>query len=146
MHFLYKPDNRRWHFRFPIQICWIQKCLLWRQWSSSEYYSVPLLICTWFLKNQVVKSSLTNWIFSLQKSILKLIFAGYTSSKNPVRNRQKIQFIEHDFSKLIFQKSSTDHQRENLNIADVFNNRIRLIIMLYLNSTQILSWFWQKNI
>ena len=30
------------------------------------------------------KSSSTNWIFNLQKSILKLIFAGYTGSKNPV--------------------------------------------------------------
>ena len=27
------------------------------------------------------KSSLTNWNFSWQKSILKLIFAGYTGSK-----------------------------------------------------------------
>ena len=31
------------------------------------------------------KSSLTNWIFNLQKSISKLIFADYTSRKNPVR-------------------------------------------------------------
>ena len=49
---------------------------------------------------------MTNWIFSLQKSISKLIFAGYTGSKNQVRNRLKIQFVELDFSKLIFQKSS----------------------------------------
>jgi hypothetical protein len=60
------------------------------------------------------KLSSTNWIFSLQKSILKLIFAGYTGSKNQVRNRQKIQFVELDFSKLIFQKSSTDQQGEKL--------------------------------
>jgi hypothetical protein len=39
-----------------------------------------------------------------------LIFAGYTGNKNQVLNRQKIQFIELDFSKLIFQKSSTDQQ------------------------------------
>ena len=51
-----------------------------------------------------------NWIFSLQKSISKLIYAGYTGSKNPVRNRLKIQFVEHDFSNLIFQKSSTGGQ------------------------------------
>ena len=57
-------------------------------------------------KNQVGKI----WIFSLQKSILKSIFAGYTGSKNPVRNRLKIQFVKPDFSKLIFQKSSTDQQ------------------------------------
>ena len=29
---------------------------------------------------------------SLQKSISKLIFAGYTGSKNPVRNRLKIKY------------------------------------------------------
>ena len=39
-----------------------------------------------------------------------MIFAGYTGSKNPVRNRLKIQFFELDFSKLIFQISSTDQQ------------------------------------
>ena len=47
---------------------------------------------------------------SLQKSISKLIFAGYTGSKNQVRNRLRIQFVELDFSKLIFQKSSADQQ------------------------------------
>ena len=61
-----------------------------------------------FWKIQFEKSSSTNWIFNLQKSISKLIFAGYTGSKNPVRNRLKIQFVELDFSNLIFQKSSTD--------------------------------------
>jgi hypothetical protein len=30
------------------------------------------------------------------------------ATKNQVRNRLKIQFVELDFSKLIFQKSSTD--------------------------------------
>ena len=65
------------------------------------------------------KSSLTNWIFSLQKSISKLIFAGYTGSKNPVRNRQKIQFVELDFSKLIFQKSSTDQQGVSFTVNSI---------------------------
>ena len=37
----------------------------------------------------------------------------YTGSKNPVRNRLKIQFVKLDFSKLIFQKSTTDQQRES---------------------------------
>ena len=46
----------------------------------------------------------------MQKSISKLIFAGYTGSKNPIWNRLKIQFVELDFSKLFFQKSSTDQQ------------------------------------
>jgi hypothetical protein len=45
----------------------------------------------------------------MQKSISKLIFASYTGSKNPVKNRQKIKFVKLDFSKLIFQKS-TDQQ------------------------------------
>ena len=44
------------------------------------------LICTWFLKNQV------RWTGVLD----------YTDSKNPARQL--------DFSKLIFQKSSTDQQ------------------------------------
>ena len=51
-----------------------------------------------------------NWIFNLQKSISKLIFAGYTGSKNPVWNRLKIQFVEIDYYNLIFQKSSTNQQ------------------------------------
>ena len=37
-----------------------------------------------------------------------------TGSKNPVQSRLKIQFVELDFSKLIFQKSSTDQQGECL--------------------------------
>ena len=61
-----------------------------------------------FWKIKFEKSSSTNWIFNLQKSISKLIFASYTGSKYPVWNRLKIQFVELDFSNLIFQKSSTD--------------------------------------
>ena len=57
-----------------------------------------------FWKVKLGKSSSTNWIFSLQKSISKLILVSYTG---PVRNRLKIQFVELDFSKLIIQKSST---------------------------------------
>ena len=63
-----------------------------------------------FWKIKFEKSSSTNWIFNLQKLISKLIFAGYTGSRNPVRNRLKIQFVNFDFPKLIFQKSSTDQQ------------------------------------
>ena len=55
-----------------------------------------------FWKSKFEKSSMTNWIFNLQKSISKLIFAGYTGSKNPVRNRLKVQSVELDFSNLIF--------------------------------------------
>ena len=41
---------------------------------------------------------------------MKSIFEDYTGSKNQVQNRLKIQFVELDLSKLIFQKSSTDQQ------------------------------------
>ena len=47
-----------------------------------------------------------------KNSISKIIFEGYTGSKNQVWNRLKIKFVELDFSKLIFQKSSTDQQGE----------------------------------
>ena len=46
-----------------------------------------------------------------------MIFAGYKGSKNQVRNRLKIQFVENDFSKLIFQKSSTDQQGIGLGLS-----------------------------
>ena len=55
-----------------------------------------------------------NWIFNLQKSISKLISAGYTGSKNPVRNRLKIYFVKLGFSILIFEKSSTGRQGDCL--------------------------------
>ena len=35
-----------------------------------------------------------NWIFSLQKSISKLIFVGYTGSKNQVRNTVKLRAVD----------------------------------------------------
>ena len=47
-----------------------------------------------------------------------MIFAGYTGSKNPVWNRLKIQFVELDFYKLIFQKSIRDPQRVKLRLFD----------------------------
>ena len=59
-------------------------------------------------------SELKFWKIKLEKSILtNWIFAGYTGSKNPVRNSLKIHFIELDFSKLFFQKSSTDSMSTN---------------------------------
>jgi hypothetical protein len=56
-----------------------------------------------------------NWIFNLQKSISKLIFAGYAGSKNPVRNRLKYSLL--NISNLIFQKSSTD----GCNVNQIFS-------------------------
>ena len=37
-----------------------------------------------------------------------LIFAGYTGSNYQVQNRLKIKFIKLNYSKIMFQKSSTD--------------------------------------
>ena len=97
--------------------------------------TLALSICTWFLKNQVwkikfEKSSSTNWILHLQKSILKLIFADYTGSKNPVRNRLKIQFVELDFSNLIFQKSSM--------CKSVCNNKFQTA------KSKVNKWPWKR--
>ena len=65
-------------------------------YDSQEFLSLPLLICTWILKNQGGEIKFNKRIFSLQKSLSKSIFAGYTGNKNPVRNRLKIQFAEHE--------------------------------------------------
>ena len=40
-----------------------------------------------FSKIKLEKSISMNWLFSLQRLFSKLIFAGYTGSKNQVRNR-----------------------------------------------------------
>ena len=101
-----------------------------------------------FWKSKLENSSSTNWIFSQQKSILKLIFAGYTGSKNPVRNRLKIQFIELDFSKLIFQKSSTNQQEEFVLTEGQFWEKTALheILQTYsinTNSPTYTFWSWK---
>ena len=78
-----------------------------------------------FRKIKLEKSSLMNWIFSLQKSISKLIFADYTGSKNLVLNRLKIQFIELDVSKLIFQKPSTNQQGPDFSTTTFNHNFLK---------------------
>ena len=45
-----------------------------------------------------IKFEKSTWIYNLQKSISKSIFAGHTGNKNQVRTRQKIKFV----LKLIF--------------------------------------------
>ena len=89
-----------------VQLCcslWLVACMESRCSASlTPYWSVLD-----FWKIKLEKSSSTDCLFSLQKSISKLIFAGYTGSKNPVQNRLKIQFVILFFSKLIIQKSST---------------------------------------
>ena len=64
-----------------------------------------------FCKINLEKSCSTNWIFSACVACKNLIRNWFLQAKNPVRNRLKIQFIELNFSKLIFQKSSADQQR-----------------------------------
>ena len=63
------------------------ECIVWLS------YQTPCWSVLEVGKFKLEKLSLTNWIFNLQKSISKLIFAGYTGSKNPVRNRLPIQFM-----------------------------------------------------
>ena len=52
--------------------------------------------------------SWVGWHFLLGLAVELHIFAGYTGSKNQIRNRQKIKLIKLDFLNLIFQKSSAD--------------------------------------
>ena len=67
-------------------------------------------------KNQVWQTG-----FSDSKNQFWNWFSGYTGSKNPVRNRIKIQFVELDFSKLILQKLSTDHRGDKILIVNSIN-------------------------
>ena len=85
--------------------------LFLRKQSLIQSHCIEVLFPCWsvldFWKFKLEKSSLTNWIFSLQKSISKLIFSGYTGSKNPVWNRLKIQFTKPPVDLfLIFEKSN----------------------------------------
>ena len=88
-----------------------------------------------------------NWIFNLQKPILKLIFAGYKGSKNQVLIRLKIQFVELDFSELIFQKSSTDQQGEWLKSAILakFQKGLEYKITLACSFKNEMDFFWKKK-
>ena len=90
--------------------CWFLFIFTYFTWVKTPRAKPPCLSVFEIWKIKLENSSSMNWIFRLQKPISKLIFAGYTGSKNPVRNRLKIQFVKLDFSKLIFQKSSTDQQ------------------------------------
>ena len=95
-------------YKQPSAHIGVQFFSLISSYSCSGTFCTPCWYVLDFWKIKLEKSSSLNWSFSLQKSISRLIFAGYTGSKNQVRNRLQIQFVELDFSKLIFQKSSTD--------------------------------------
>ena len=79
-----------------------------------------------------------------EKSSCKIQFqqTGFLACKNQFRNRLKIQFVEFDFSKLIFQKSRTDQQGERLfqKIGELpkFLNIVEL--------SQSVSYFFRENI
>ena len=79
----------------------------WPEWHFSQRHfgqrhfgqdTFPLSISTWFLKYRLSLDFFFNFEISslkIQKInlISKLIFAGYTGSKNQVRTRQKIKFV-----------------------------------------------------
>ena len=118
----YRPVNRdRWLNPMPTRQGYLFSLWPFITWQTSCWSVLD------FWKIKFEKSSSTNWIFSLQKSILKLIFAGYTGSKNQVRNRLKIQFVELDFSKLIFQKSSTDQQGVRAIAGNFYGPQVRTL-------------------
>ena len=94
------PESRLLHFR---QFLIMQFLDFFRLPDSCiQTWFTPCWSVLDFWKIKLKKSSLTNWIFSLQKSISKLLFAGYTGSNNPVRNRLKIQFVELGFFQIDF--------------------------------------------
>ena len=62
-------------------------------------YAIPPIDLS--LKNGVCKIKLDELDFL---SISNLNLAGYTGRKNQVQNRQKIRFIQHDFSNSVFSK------------------------------------------
>ena len=92
-------------------------CIIHSMYTSYPHVDLYLISEKSIWKNQVQRTWFLIYfklvfycLCSLQKLILKLIFVGSTGNKNQVRNRLKIKFVELDFSKLIFQKSSTDQQ------------------------------------
>ena len=66
--------------------------------------STPYPSVLYFWKITFEKSSSMNWIFNLKKWISKLIFAGYTGSKNLVWKWLKIEFVKLDFPTWFFKK------------------------------------------
>ena len=69
----------------------------------------------------------------------QLIFPGYTGSKILVRSRLKIQFVELDFSRLIFQKSSTDQQ----GVTDIESSQI--LKLTYIDQKEYIIRFFMIN-
>ena len=72
------------------------ECIVWLS------YQTPCWSVLEVWKFKLEKLSLTNWIYSLQKSISKLIFADYTGSKNPVC---RTWFFQIDFSEIKYRST-----------------------------------------
>ena len=107
--------------------------LWWNEFSCKNSQKTnPLLICTWILKNQVDELD-----FSLQKSISKLILAGYTGSKNPVR---RTWFLQIDFSEIKYRSTGgKSHLRYTIRTLEIVNKRrikLKLSMKVHLPHTQ----------
>ena len=82
---------------FNLSLWFLASCCLVAKTDSPSVYSNPLSISTWFLKYRLSLDFFFNFkISSLRNQkihlITKLIFVGYTGSKNQVRTRKKIKF------------------------------------------------------
>ena len=69
---------------------------------SSDKNLTPCWSVLEFWKIKLEKSSSTYWIFSLKKSISKLIFEDYTCSRNQVWNRLTNPVCQTGFSQIDF--------------------------------------------
>ena len=68
------------------------------------------------LKNQVRRTEFLTCKNQFWNWFLKLIFAGYTGSKNPVWNRLNLPFVELEFYNLIFQVRTKFSYTLNVNL------------------------------
>ena len=109
----------------------VAKAVIMVIWHNILPFDINLLlICTWFLKNRVWKMDLDELDFW---STSNWNFAGYTGSKNLVRTRPKIKFIQIHFSNSIFQKSCTDQQGESFQFS-----------LLYCSLEGNNLWIWRQ--
>jgi hypothetical protein len=87
------------HFLTTLNNVYSQNTIIWISFELSMFsfnqqsiwYS-PFWYVLEFWKIKLEKSSSTNWIFSLQKSISKSVFAGYTGSKNLIEIDKNLDF------------------------------------------------------
>ena len=111
--FLKKGSQHLWScIAIILTFCWlnlfIDLCIDTKNIKSES----PCWAVLDFWKINLEKSSLTNWIFSLFKTGFLLPVRPAKINLEIIFCRLKIQFVELDFSNLIFQNSSTDQQGE----------------------------------